>query len=113
VTDVPEPNSVAEQTGDEQPTELRESNPNASGPDGARGGMGVSSERVGPTGGGGRGTDGEKDTTEPPLPDQAGDLVGSDAEFDQEPEDNPTGIEPRAGYPSLDPRSQDAPYKDA
>jgi hypothetical protein len=39
--------------------------------------------------------------------------VGSDAEFDQGPEDNPDGIEPKAGYPSRDPRSKDAPYKKA
>jgi hypothetical protein len=75
--------------------------------------MGVSSERVGPTGGGGEGTDGEKDTTEPVREDHAGDLVGSDAEFEQGPEDNPEGITPKAGYPSHDPRSEDTPYKDA
>ena len=97
----------------EQETELRESNPNAGGPDRAAGGMGVSSERVGPTGGGGHGTDGEKDTTEPPLRDYAGDLVGSDAAFEQEPEENPDGIHPKAGYPSHDLRSKEAPYKDA
>jgi hypothetical protein len=106
---------VSEQSGqgDEQPTELRDSNPNAAGPDRAEGGMGVSSERVGPTGGGGEGTDGEKDTTAPAHRDESGDVVGSDAEFDQEAEENPEGITPKAGYPSLDPRSEDAPYKDA
>ncbi len=31
-------------------TDIRDSNPNANGPDGAAGGMGVSSERTGPTG---------------------------------------------------------------
>jgi hypothetical protein len=100
-------------TGDEEPTELRESNPNASGPERASGGMGVSSERVGPTGGGGEGTDGEKDTTEADRRDQSGDLVGADADLDQGREENPEGIHPRAGYPSLDPRSEDLPYKDA
>jgi hypothetical protein len=100
-------------TGHEQPTELSDSNPNAGGPDRAEGGMGVSSERVGPTGGGGVGTDGEKDTTEPAHTDAAGDLVGSDAEFDQGDEENPDGIDPKAGYPSHDPRSDDKPYKDA
>jgi hypothetical protein len=102
-----------EGTGNEQTTGLRDSNPNAGGPDRAEGGMGVSSERVGPTGGGGEGTDGEKDTTAAPHEDQAGDVVGSEAEFDQAPEENPTGIDPKAGYPSLDPRSEDLPYKDA
>jgi hypothetical protein len=102
-----------ESTGQEQPTELRDSNPNAGGPDRAEGGMGVSSERVGPTGGGGVGTDGEKDTTEAPNRDQAGDLIGSDGDFDPRHEENPTGLDPKAGYPSRDPRSDDAPYKDA
>lgn len=100
-------------TGNEQPTELRDSNPNASGPDRAEGGMGVSSERVGPTGGGGVGTDGERDTAAPAHRDHIGDVVGSDAEFDQGREENPTGIDPKAGYPSKDPRSKDLPYKDA
>jgi hypothetical protein len=97
-------------TGHEQPTELKDSNPNAAGPERAAGGIGISSERVGPTGGGGRSTDGEKDTTEPPHRDQAGDLVGSDAEFEQGEEDNPDGLEPKAGYPARDPRSKDRPY---
>jgi hypothetical protein len=79
-------------TGNEQPTEVRDSNPNA---------------------GGGEGTDGEKDTTEPAHRDQGGDLIGSDAEFEAEPEDNPEGLDPKAGYPSRDPRSDDLPFKDA
>jgi hypothetical protein len=93
-------------TGHEQPTELRDSNPNAGGPDRAAGGMGLSSERVGPTGGRGESTDGEKDTREPAHRDQAGDLVGSDAEFEQGDEHNPEGLEPKADYPSKDPRSE-------
>jgi hypothetical protein len=100
-------------TGHEQATELADSIPNAGGPDRAAGEMGVSSERVGPTGGGTEATDGERDTSAPAHTDQAGDVVGSDAEFDQGPEDNPDGIEPKAGYPSRDPRSKDAPYKKA
>jgi hypothetical protein len=92
-------------TGHEQPTELKDSTPNAGGPDRAAGGMGLSSERVGPTGGGGESTDGEKDTTEPAH--RAGDLVGSDAEFEQGAEHNPEGLDPVAGYPSADPRSDD------
>ena len=102
-----------EGTGNEQATGLRDSNPHAGGPDRAAGGIGVSSERVGPTGGGGEGTDGEKDTTAYDERDPADDVTGSDAEFDQGREENPVGIEPKAGYPSLDPRSEDAPYKDA
>ena len=92
-----------EGTGNEQPTELRDSSPNAGGPERAGGEMGVSSERVGPTGPGQHATDGERDTTEPPHRDHGGDLVGSDAEFAPEPEENPDGIEPKAGYPSKDP----------
>lgn len=102
-----------EGTGHEQPTELADSSPNAGGPDRAAGEMGVSSERVAPTGGGTEATDGERDTTAPAHADQAGDEVGSDAEFEQRDEENPDGIDPKAGYPSLDPRSEDAPYKDA
>jgi hypothetical protein len=89
----------------EEETELQASTPNAAGPERASGGMGVSSERVGHTGPGQESTDGEKDTTEPRHTDQAGDLVGSDAEFTQEPEENPAGLGPKADYPSRDPRS--------
>ena len=102
-----------EHSGNEQPTELQDSSPNAGGPDRAAGGMGVSSERVGPTGGGAEGTDGERNTSAPDLRDEAGDVVGSDAEHSPEPEENPTGINPKAGFPSKDPRSADAPYKGA
>ena len=101
-----QPGTTGSGSGPEQPSELRESNPNAGGPDRAAGGMGISSERVGPTGGRGESTDGEKDTTEPAHRDQAGDLVGSDAEFEQGDEDNPEGLEPKADYPSKDPRSR-------
>ena len=93
-------------TGNEQPTELKDSTPNAAGPDRAAGDLGVSSERIGPTGGGGEGSDGEKDTTAPAHRDQAGDLIGSKAEFEQGDEENPEGIAPKAGYPSKDPRSE-------
>jgi hypothetical protein len=104
-----------EGNGHEQPTELRDSSPNAGGPDRAAGQMGVSSERVGPTGGGSEGTDGEKDTAVPrrtdPADDSADDVVGSDGELDQGAEENPDGIEPKAGYPSKDPRHEDHPYQ--
>jgi len=87
-------------------TELQESNPNAGGPARATGGMGVSSERVGHTGPGQTSSNGENDTSEPRLTDQAGDLIGSDAEFEQGPEHNPEGLEPKADYPQKDPRSE-------
>jgi hypothetical protein len=93
--------------GHAQDTELKDSNPNASGPERAAGGMGISSERVGPAGPGQESTDGERDTTEPPHTDHGGDLVGSDGEFEQGDEQNPEGIEPKAGYSSKDPRSAD------
>jgi hypothetical protein len=94
--------------GHAQETELKDSTPNAGGPERAAGGMGISSERVGPTGPGQVSTDGERDTSAPPHVDQAGDHIGSDGEFTQEPEENPEGLAPRAGYPSKDPRSDQA-----
>jgi len=96
---------ASEGTGNAQTTDVEGSNPNAGGPHRAAGGMGVSSERVGPTGGIAEGTDGARDTSEPAHRDHVGDLVGSDAEFDQGDEQNPAGLGPKAGYPSKDPRS--------
>ncbi len=83
----------------------RESTPHSSGPEGAAGGMGISSERVGHAGPGQERTDGLKDTsaTEPE----------GDVPPEQRPgaiEENPEGIEPVAGYPRLDPRHDDKPY---
>jgi hypothetical protein len=83
---------------------VRESNPNANGPDGAAGEMGVSSERTGPTGPGQHATDGTRPTAPPE------DEPGAEAEEPPEqhpgnPEENPVGIPPKAGYPSRDPRS--------
>jgi hypothetical protein len=66
-------------------------------------GMGVSSERIGHTGPGQTATDGIKDTSV----DHDGD---TDVPPEQRPgneETNPVGIEPKAGYPTLDPRSRD------
>ena len=72
-----------------------------------RGGMGVSSEREGHTGPGQNATDGLRDSSpherapdEETAPEQS---AGGE-------EDNPEGIEPAAGYPSLDPRSKNKPY---
>jgi len=87
-------------SGHEQDTELRDSNPNAAGPDGLAGGMGVSSERIGETGPGQVSTDGVRDTSE--------EAVDEDAPPEQAPghvEENPEGLAPEAGYPSKDPRS--------
>jgi hypothetical protein len=80
--------------------DIRASNP----PTGGREehGMGVSSERVGHTGPHQTGADGIKDTS-----------VLHDGDTDVPPEQrpgheetNPEGLEPKAGYPSLDPRSK-------
>jgi hypothetical protein len=95
-------------SGHEQDTDIRDSTPNSTGPERAAGGMGVSSERVGPTGPGQVATDGIKDTSPAPVeadapPEQS---AGGD-------EVKPDGVTPAAGYPSLDPRSSDKPYKDA
>ncbi len=80
---------------------VRDSNPNASGPQGAAGDMGVSSERVGPAGPGQVSTDGTRDVTPPDVDD-------ADEPPEQRPgnpEENPEGLTPKAGYPSIDPRS--------
>ncbi|WP_244931552.1 hypothetical protein [Nocardioides sp. W7] len=71
--------------------------------DAAAGGMGVSSERVGPTGPGQVGTDGVRDVTsaEPPADAPPEQSTGG-------PETNPgPGIPPKAGYSSKDPRHDD------
>ncbi len=67
------------------------------------GGMGVSSEREGHTGPGQYATDGVKDVTWKHEDDEA-------VPPEQRPgaeEENPAGLEPKAGYPKLDPRSSD------
>jgi hypothetical protein len=95
-------------SGHEQDTDIRDSTPNSTGPERAAGGMGVSSERVGHTGPGQVATDGVRDTSAPKLdPDTPPEQAPGQEEV------QPEGIEPAAGYPSLDPRSQDKPYKDA
>lgn len=90
-----------------QDTELTDSNPNAGGPERAAGGMGISSERVGPTGPGQESTDGERDTR---VPGTGGAAEIDDAETP--PEQSPGNAEPNsetgppvAGYSSKDPRS--------
>jgi hypothetical protein len=92
--------------GDKQQpdTDIRDSNPNANGPDAAAGGMGVSSERTGPAGPGQHSTDGVRDVTPADPP--------ADADTPPEqrpgnPEENPDGLPPKSGYSSADPRSKD------
>jgi hypothetical protein len=83
-------------------TDIQDSTPNANGPDGAAGDLGVSSERVGHAGPGQVSTDGVRDTTPVELPDDA--EVAPDRAPGQ-PEQNPEGLAPKAGYSSKDPRS--------
>ena len=82
--------------------EERESTPNASGPEGAAGGMGSSSEWVGPTGPGQVGADGLRDTSRLETPAEAPPEQSAGGE-----EPNPDGLEPKAGYSSLDPHHDD------
>jgi hypothetical protein len=92
--------------GEKQEPDIRDSNPNASGPDRAAGGMGVSSERTGPAGPGQDATDGVRDVT----PAERADEDGADTPPEQrpgKPEENPEGLPPKSGYSSVDPRSKD------
>jgi hypothetical protein len=88
---------------DDSDEEIQSSTPGSSGPSRAAGGMGVSSERVGHTGPGQEATDGLRDVAsheaspEDAPPEQS---VGN-------PEDNPQGLPPKAGYSSKDPRADD------
>jgi hypothetical protein len=83
--------------------DLGASTPNSTGPKGAAGGMGVSSEREGPAGPGGeQRTDGGRDTSAGGRPDD-----GPPEQAPGAPEDNPVGLRPKAGYSSVDPRSRD------
>lgn len=70
-------------------------------------GVGVSSERIGHTGPGQAGTTGQKDVhpvgPEPDAPPEQA--------ADQRAEPQPVGLEPKAGYPSVDPRSKRKPYQ--
>ncbi|NHC24901.1 hypothetical protein G6553_17170 [Nocardioides sp. IC4_145] len=84
---------------------LRASNPNANGPQGAAGGMGVSSERVGHAGPAQTSTDGVRDNSLA----EAGDDVPPEQAAGG-PEDNPDTVLPKAGYPSKDPRSKEHPF---
>ena len=82
---------------------VRDSNPNATGPERAAGDMGVSSERDGPTGPGQHATDG----TRPTAPRDADDPTRRPSSSPATPR-RTRGIEPKAGYSSKDPRSADS-----
>ena len=84
---------------------VRESNPNASGPQRAAGGMGISSEREGPTGPGQHATDGTRDVR--PGAEPEGEPDGEELP-EKEPghhEENPAQMGRKSTWPSLDPRS--------
>jgi hypothetical protein len=102
-----QPGQGSEQEATEYAEEvLRQSNPNGTGDEGLAGAMGVSSEREGSTGPDEVGADGMRDTVQERLPgdpDQADDTPPEQSTGNEET--NPEGIEPSAGYPSLDPRS--------
>ena len=85
--------------------DIRDSNPNANSPDGAAGGMGVSSERTGPAGPGQHSTDGVRDVT---PADRSDDEDTLPEQSPGRPEGNPEGLPPKSGYSSVDPRSKDS-----
>ena len=90
--------------------EFQKSTPNAGGPEGLsggpEGGMGVSSERVGPTGPGQVSTEGVR-PVDPADPDSRPADVPPEQTADGEDEFPVEGLPPQAGYSSLDPRSED------
>jgi hypothetical protein len=65
-----------------------------------------SSDRVGHAGPGQVGTDGLRDTTELDTPVEA---PPEQSRGGDEPQ--PDGLEPKAGYPRMDPRHEDKPYR--
>jgi hypothetical protein len=89
--------------GEKQEPDIRDSNPNANGPDGAAGGMGVSSERTGHAGPGQHSTDGVREVT----PAEPSDEDTPPEQRPGNPEENPEGLPPKSGYSSVDPRSKD------
>ena len=88
---------------DSNTDDIQDSTPNANGPDGAAGDMGVSSERVGPTGPGQVSTDGVRDTSAVERSPDEDDVPPEQRAGGQE--DNPDGLTPKAGYSATDPRS--------
>ncbi|WP_166134023.1 hypothetical protein [Nocardioides ochotonae] len=107
-----------------EPGPAPDSDPDLASPDPTHdrdGDMGVSSERVGPTGPGQTARTGERDVTTGAGPGGVP-AVGPEDEPDPEEvappeqsaggrEENPAGLHPKAGYPSADPRSADEPYQ--
>ena len=105
--------STQPQTTEPQPTAhtaVTESDPNADGPEGLDGGMGVSSEHVGTVRGGGEPV---TYTTAPthPDPDEVGAPEGQDVPHEQSrpaqgdaPEPNPDGVETHDHDPDRNPR---------
>ena len=84
--------------------EIQSSTPGSSGPDRAAGGMGVSSERVGHTGPSREATDGLRDVS---PHERTPDEEVAPGRTPGDPEVNPAGLPPKAGYSSKDPRADD------
>lgn len=80
----------------------RESTLNAGGVNRAKGWMGVSSERIGPAGPGQVATDGVR----PTAPQEPSDIDTPPEQHPGNPEANPKGLKPKAGYPEADPRHE-------
>lgn len=98
-------------TGEPGEDELVASNPNANGPDGAAGGMGVSSEIEGDTGPGQHATDGQLDTSPGPTPSDASETSRSTDEPHEADVQPQSPGPPKSGYNSRDPRSEDSAFE--
>lgn len=85
-------------SGDPHETDIRDSHHDPSGE------MGVSSEREGHAGPGQHATDGIRDVT-PAERDPDAEVPPEQAPGAEE--ENPVGLDPKAGYSSIDPRSGD------
>ena len=90
--------------GSDADEEIQSSTPGSSGPERAAGGMGVSSERVGPAGPGQEATDGLRDVA-PHEREPDADIPPEQRPGQVEP--HPQGLPPKSGYSSADPRADD------
>ena len=90
--------------GNDADEEIQSSTPGSSGPDRAAGGMGVSSERVGPTGPGQEATDGLRDVA---PHERDPDAAVPPEQSTGNPEPHPQGLPPKSGYSAADPRADD------
>ena len=103
--------TTAQGTGKPGEDELVASNPNANGPDGAAGGMGVSSEIEGSTGPDQHGTDGQLDTSPGITPSEASETSEKGGEDDPADVQPQSPGPPKSGYNSRDPRSEESAFE--